>query len=276
MSRKLAVIGVGNMAKAIIAGIIDSGLDITSIILYDKDPNQYSSVFSLKNNNILFSVADSVSQAISLADTVLLSVKPQNYPEILSDIVLTQEHSEKLYISIGAGISSQSVSASLSGAPVVRVLPNVPMLIGMGVSVICENTYIPKVDFDFVCNVFNSAGSSIIINENDMNAMIGVTSSSPAYVFRFIDAIYNAAIEQGLSDNDGTLIESICDVVIGSATMLKKSHQAPRELVSRVASKGGTTERALAELDSNGFDTTILSAMKACTARANELGNTKK
>ena len=104
--------------------------------------------------------------------------------------------------------------------------------------------------------------------------MIAVTSSSPAYVFQFINAIYQGALEQRLPDRN--LLDTICDVVIGSAMLLKNSPDTPAELIAKVASKGGTTERALAVLQDQYFDDTVKNAMLACTMRADELGATKK
>ena len=269
---KLAVIGVGNMAKAIINGILGSDMSISEFILYDINRSQLASVQSINQDKIF--LVDSISDAVRLADCVLISVKPQNYPEVLKEISTVDGYKNKLYISIGAGISTKSVSDSLGGDIfVVRVLPNVPMLIGMGVSVICRNSEIAPEDFDFVKRVFSSAGSIIEIEESEMNRMIGVTSSAPAYVFKFIDAIYNGAIDQGISEEG--LLDAICDMVIGSATMLKNGNDSPSELVSKVASKGGTTEKALQTLDKYSFSNAIKDAMKACTARADELGASK-
>ena len=261
------------MAKAIISGIIASSLNIDEIVLYDKNEAQYSSL--LCSDKIKIRTASNISDAIQSANTVLLSVKPQNFPEILSEISLIDGHTEKLYISIAAGITAESVSQALGGANVIRVLPNLPMVIGKGVSVICLNNSVSNDKFEFVCDVFRSSGNIVLIDENDMNRMIGVTSSSPAYVFKFINAIYDGALAQRLSDN-GDLLGAICDVVIGSAQLLKNSKESPKELISKVASKGGTTERALNELNAKSFDLAIADAMKACTQRADELGNTKK
>ena len=271
MSRSLAVIGIGNMASAIIAGISSSDVNVSNIILFDKNTSQYD---RLKNCGIPTVYAESAAEAVISADCVLLSVKPQNYNDVLSEIAQVTDHGEKLYISIGAGITSDSVSEALSGACVIRVLPNVPMLIGKGVSVICRNEKASQDDFDFVCSVFNSAGSVLLIDECEMNRTIGVTSSSPAYVFKFINAIYKGALSQGLENK--ALLDAICDTVIGSALMLKGASESPDELISKVASKGGTTEQALKTLDEFKFDTSIEEAMKSCTARAEELGASKK
>lgn len=273
MPYSIAVIGFGNMAKAIISGVLDSSVEIGEIKIFDKAPEQYASFKN--NNNYDLKQEKNIADAVNGADMVLLSVKPQNYPEVLSEIAQSRGYDKKLYISIAAGITSQSVSDSLGGADVIRVLPNVPMMIGKGVSVICKNTAVDSEKFNFVCDIFGSAGSNVIIDEEDMNTMIGVTSSSPAYVFRFINAIYEGAVAQGLSDVP-SLIKAICDVVIGSAQMLKDSSDPPMELIPKVASKGGTTERALSVLDERGFDSSVIDAMKACTVRANELGAQKK
>ena len=266
--KQLAVIGVGNMAKAILGGIARSDLSISRVILFDPNVEQYQ---TLPHASFEYSFAASVADAVRDADTVLLSVKPQQYADVLAEISKLSECENKLYISIGAGITVESVTTALRGARVVRVLPNVPMLIGMGVSVICRNEAVAKEDFDDVCRVFETAGSTILIDECEMNRMIGVTSSSPAYVFQFIRAMYDGAVAQGLPASE-ELLHAICDMVIGSATMLKQSSDTPNELIAKVASKGGTTEQALLRLEADHFDATVANAMKACTARADELG----
>lgn len=268
MSKKLAVIGVGNMAKAIISGIRGSDIDISDFYLYDVNPDQYKKI---SGDEIVY--AETIADAISSSDCVLLSVKPQNYPEVLDEIAKVPCSSDKLYISIGAGITVKSVCESLRTDRVVRVLPNLPMLISQGVSVICRNDDVGAEDFDLVVKIFESAGSSLIIDEKDMNKIIGVTSSSPAYVFKFIQALYDGAVAQGLSE-DG-LIEAICDTVIGSAQLIKNGFGTPNDMAKAVASKGGTTEKALEQLDEGGFNSTVIKAMIACTARADELGAKK-
>ena len=271
MNHKLAVIGVGNMAKAIIAGIQNSDISVSEIILFDKNISQYD---TLSYGRCHYRHASSIEDAILDADYVLLSVKPQNFTEILKEISHTKDHESKLYITIAAGITVDSVSCALNGADVVRALPNIPMTIGKGVSVICKNNKVSAEKFEFVCSVFACAGSNIIIDEADMNKTIGVTSSSPAYVFKFIDAIYKGALAQGLSANG--LIDAICDVFIGSALLLKDSQETPQIFIDRVASKGGTTEKALNKLNENDIEQIICDAMVACTRRADELGNNKK
>lgn len=269
---KLAVIGVGNMANAIISGALSSDCGLSNVVLYDVNKAQTASLCSSYPDKV--SVADSIKAALESADSVLISVKPQNYPEVICEMSKASGYADKLYISIGAGISTESVKEAFGDKVlVVRVLPNLPMLIGMGVSVICRNSEVDACDFDFVKKLFACAGGILEIEEEEMNRIIGVTSSSPAYVFKFIDAVYNGAVEQGLSEEG--LLDAICDMVIGSAAMVKQSDDSPALLASRVASKGGTTEKALEMLEAYKFSDGIKDAMKACTKRADELGAKK-
>ncbi len=268
MSKRLAVIGVGNMAKSIISGIKKSNIDVEHIYLYDINPNQYSAIVA---DNIL--PTNTINEAVTNSDYVLLSVKPQNFPEILAEISNLPCASDKVYISIAAGITVEYISNYLNTNKIVRALPNIPMLISKGVSAVCYNDKISTENFDFVVDIFKSSGSVLKINEADMNKTIGVTSSSPAYVFKFIQAICDAATAQGLSD-DG-LISAVCDMIIGSAELIKRGYDSPRNMIKAVASKGGTTEKALEVLDKYNFESIIAEAMIACTNRADELGQIK-
>ena len=267
MSYKLAVIGVGNMARAVIDGIQKNPVDISEIHMFDMNTEQYK---LLKSGECPYFFCNSINEAVSTADCVLLSVKPQNYSEVLEEISNIAGHESKLYITIAAGISVSSVSGSLGGADVVRVLPNLPMTVGKGVSVICQNPDVSDQKFSFVTSLFSSSGSILVIDEKDMNATIGVTSSSPAYVFKFIDSVCKGAEAQGLDYEK--VLNSVCDVFIGAATLLKQSRETPDVLISRVCSKGGTTERAMNKLNDANIDKIIADAMVACTQRADELG----
>ena len=268
--RKIAFIGVGNMAGAIIGGMLKSGaLDCSRLVLSDTLPEKCTP-YAEKGAT----VAASPEEAAAAADCVVLSVKPQNFPEILPILSEVEGIEHKLIITIAAGIPSETVKTALRGAPVVRVLPNTPMLVGLGVSVICRAEDVSPEDFAFVCSIFEASGSVTVIDESDMNRIISVTSSSPAYVFAFIGAICEGAKAQGL-DGDA-LMKSVCDMVIGSATLLRDGGLTPDEQIKRVTSKGGTTERAMNVLRERDMTAMVIDAMKACTARAEEMGATGK
>ncbi len=263
--RTMAFIGVGNMAGAIMGGMLQSGaIDHPHLVLFDKFPEKCAGYACAGAR-----VTATAAEAAAIADCIVLAVKPQNFEEILPELATVPDIEKKLIITIAAGIASETVKAALGGAPVVRVLPNTPMLIGQGVSVVCRASDVSAEDFDFVCSVFRASGRVHIIDEAEMNRIISVTSSSPAYVFAFIGAILEGARAQGLSE-DG-LRDAICDMVIGSAALLKSGSLSPEEQIAVVTSKGGTTERAMAVLAERDLAGLIADAMAACTARAEEL-----
>ena len=267
---KIAFIGVGNMAGAIIGGITtsDSPIAWEDIILFDKFTAQYE-----KFGDKPFVAAQSATVAASLADCVVLATKPQNFPEVLAELSVVENIEKKLIITIAAGITTDTVSSALGGARVVRVLPNTPMLIGLGVTAACRNSLVSDEDFEYAVSLFKPSGSVMVIDESEMNRIICVTSSSPAYVFGFIKAICDGATAQGLDGEQ--LIPYVCDMVIGSAELMKKGYlesgKTAEDQIRTVASKGGTTERAMASLYADGFDEMLSRAMQACTDRADEL-----
>ncbi len=282
MRKKISFIGVGNMASAIINGITskdENPILWSDILLYDNNLGKMSK-YALEGAQI----AHSLDEAAFSADCIILCVKPQNYAEVLPVLSGVEGIQDKLIISIAAGISTDSIEPSVKGAPIVRVMPNTPMLIGQGVSALCRTSKVSDEDFDFACDIFASAGRIIKITEDEMNKIICVTGSSPAYIFMVIKAMLDAAENQGLVMADTNrasldkkeLLDAICDTVIGSAMLAKSSSKTLDEQIQTVCSKGGTTEQAVSELERYKIFEAFDSAMAKCTARAYELGATKK
>ena len=272
MSGKIAFIGVGNMATATLVGITANSPDMSDIVLFNRHAQKIEKYRSLGAH-----IALTLKEAVESADYVMLCVKPQSFPEILPQLSDCQNVSEKVFISMAAGILSETISEAAGGAAVIRVMPNTPMLIGKGVIAACRNDKVSDKDFDYVCNIFASSGSVIKIDESEMNRIICVTGSSPAYVFMMIKAMCEGAQEQRLCGNGASLSEkeitdAICDTIIGAAELMKSGTKTPDEQIATVASKGGTTERAIAELERFDFCKAIVSAMEKCTQRADELG----
>ena len=275
MRKKIAFIGVGNMASAIIGGMMSVGCNMSNVILCDRHIEKMKP-FADKGAVI----ASSVEEAAYIADCVMICVKPQGFGDVLPRLASVKNASEKLYITIAAGITTKTVSDALGGAPVVRALPNTPILVGKGVSAICKAGNVTDEDFEFSCSLFAPSSSILKINEDQMNRIICVTSSSPAYMFLIIKAILDGASAQGLLKTDEypdgldekTLIQCICDTMIGSAYLMKEGTKTPDEQIKTVASKGGTTERAISELLEYKLPEAFSSAMQKCTDRADELG----
>ena len=282
MRQKISFIGVGNMASAILNGITTRASDPiawSDIALFDKNEEK------MNNYAILGArIAKDLADAVKGSDCIVLCVKPQNFPEILPVLSDIDGIEDKLIISIAAGIATEAIAKGVRNAPIVRVMPNTPMLIGQGVSALCRTQNVRDEDFDFACKVFASAGKIIKITEDEINRIICVTGSSPAYVFMVIKAMYDAAVNQGLlrsADTDSglcekDLLDAICDTLIGSAMLAKSSSKTLPEQIQTVCSKGGTTEQAVAELERYKLYEAFDSAMQRCTNRANELGQANK
>ncbi len=266
MSKKVGFIGVGNMANAIIGGITAEKGAVTyaDLLLYDCLPEKCDHWLSLGAR-----VMDSEIEVANACDVLVLSIKPQGFPALLEKLSTAESIRDKVIVTIAAGITVQTVQEALGNPRVIRVLPNTPMLIGQGVSVICRSETVSPADFDFVSTMFEASGRVMLIDESEMNRMISVTSSSPAYVFAFIKAICDGAAVQGLTGED--ILPAVCDMVIGAASLMKQGGKTPEEQISMVTSKGGTTERAMAVLKDRGLENMILDAMLACTDRAEEL-----
>ena len=258
--KRIAFIGAGNMAYAIIGGMKN-----TEVTVYDKLTAQYDKFDeSIKK-------ASSASEAVSEAEYIVLSVKPQNFPELLNELREGNiKIDNKVFISIAAGISCDSICRGLGkNVAVVRTMPNTPLLIGRGVTALSRNSLVPDKEFEEVNEIFSALGKTLILPEDKMNAVIAATSSAPAYVYKFIDAIYKEARTEGIDSPE--LLSAICAMVSGSAEMIIATHKTPDELIRMVTSPNGTTERAMKVLDQECFSDTVSKAMKACTERAEEL-----
>ena len=264
--KKIAFIGAGNMASAIVGGIISSELSSPNdIILFDKNEQQYSKF----NENC--NKAKDIFSAIEFADYIFLSVKPQNLNDVLCEIKLKENYKQKVFVSICAGIKMSSIEAHLGEVKIARAMPNTPLLISQGTTGICRNLQISDEEFNFVKSIFSSSGYVVAVNEDDINNVTALTGSSPAYVYLFIKSMVDSAKKLGF-DNENA-VKMACNTVIGSANMILDSDKDIAELIRMVTSPKGTTEKALEVFYSNDFSGIIHKAMTACSERADELSN---
>lgn len=265
MTKTISFIGTGNMAFAIIGGLTNAASSLpvpkSMITLYDANPAQYDKFGGD------FNIATSIKDAIK-SDIIFLSVKPQNYADVLGEIS-GADFSGKIIISIAAGISTEYIENIIGKCAVVRTMPNTPLLVGKGLTALCRNKNVSDEDFDLVEQIFAASGTTIRIEESEMNKIIPATSSSPAYVFLFIKAICDGAAKQGLKCDD--LRRAVCDAVVGSASLARESDLSLEELIRMVTSPKGTTEQAMNVFYNEGFEGIIAKAMDACLKRADEL-----
>lgn len=263
---KTGFIGAGNMATAIINGILRQKAEKPeNIFVFDLDENKLRTMGE-KGVGTLTSCRELTEKS----DIIVLAIKPQNYDEVLEEIRDAVD-SSKTFVTIAAGISIDYIRNRLgTDVPAVRVMPNTPLLLGKGATAMCQSENIDKDIFDKIYNMFALSGDVALLDESRMNAVIAVNGSSPAYIYLFAKAMRDYAVSVGIDEN--TAMKLICKTFEGSAEMLRSSGDTPDQLITKVCSKGGTTIEAMNVLRDNKVEETIINAMKACTKRAEELG----
>jgi len=263
----LGFIGVGNMAGAIISGILSKKtFDKSDLTIYDKDTSKYEK-FDITPSS-------SVAELCESSDIIFLCIKPQVYSSVLDEIsknVAKEVIKTKTFVTIAAGISTSFICKKLgTDASVIRIMPNTPLLIGEGASAICRNRFVNDDDFSTVSGIFSSLGVCKILTEDMMNRVISVNGSSPAYVYLFAKAMCDAAKEQGITED---MLPLVIQTFIGSAKMMEKSSLTPDELIKMVTSPNGTTLAALESFERDNFCDVIKRAMQKCTDRAEEIAS---
>ena len=263
--KRIGFIGAGNMATAIIKGLIAQKGSGSFINVFDVSSEKLDEISKLGVN-----VFSSSQDVVKNSEIIVLAVKPQNYAEVLEalkDVVST----DKTFVSIAAGISINYVQSALGcECPVVRVMPNTPLLLKKGASALCPSANISEENKQIVYDMFAGSGVCEYITEDHMNEIIAVNGSSPAYIYLFAKAVADYAESVGI-DYDKAM-NLFCATLEGSAAMLRESGDSADVLIEKVSSKGGTTIAALNKLREHGFTEAIDDAMKACTKRAEELG----
>lgn len=264
--KKIGFIGAGNMATAIIKGLIaqnDGRADYINVFDISTEKCELMKAYGAE----VFASAAEVAKA---SDIIVLAVKPQNYPEVLNALKPYADTS-KTFVSIAAGISIAYVQRGLDcKCPVVRVMPNTPLLLKKGASALCPSDNISEEDKQIVYDMFAGSGVCEYITEEHMNEIISVNGSSPAYIYLFAKAMADYAQKHGI-DYDKAM-NLVCATLEGSAAMLRESGDSADVLIEKVSSKGGTTIAALDKLREHGFYEAVQEAMDACTKRAEELG----
>lgn len=263
--KKIGFIGAGNMATAIINGIVSKKLyDASFIYVYDIDEIKLNS-FKVRGMNPL----SSITQITENCDIIFLAVKPQNFHEVLTEVKQCYRNSS-IIVSIAAGISTAKIKSYLGeDAKVIRTMPNTPLMLGYGATALSLVPPVKEDEFDEVLKIFGAVGVTEILPEDKMNEVISVNGSSPAYVYLFAKAIVDAAVKQGIDYN--VALNLTVNTFLGSSYMLLNSGKTPDELIKMVSSPGGTTLKALEIFENLDFSNITLKAMDACTKRAKEL-----
>jgi pyrroline-5-carboxylate reductase len=264
---KILFVGCGNMGEAILRGIITSGyIESKDIVFYELDKKRIKyiektyAVKSVKN----------IGEGIHYSEYILLCVKPQNIKQVLKDIRKYFDKDINPLISIAAGISTGFIERSLGcKCSVMRVMPNAPALFNRGMTAISSGKYSSKNDQQFTRDLMNQIGECIIIDEGLQNIATAISGSGPAYFFLFCKYIIETAVKNGIPEDDARTL--VNETMIGSGIMIGKSGLEVDKLISRVASPGGTTEKALKVLTKKCFENIISRAIGEAVKRSIEL-----
>lgn len=262
----ITFIGGGNMASAMIGGLLQQGWHTAAIRVVEIDPGARARI----ENELGVAASADLAAGIAGADCIVLAIKPQQMRATAQ--ALRVMLASPLIISIAAGIRCADLSRWLGGYPrIVRVMPNTPALVLAGISGLYAMPAVAAGDRASAESVLNAVGRTLWLErEEQMDAVTAVSGSGPAYVFYFIEALQQAAAELGFGPAQARQLA--LDTFAGAVKMAAQSSEDAATLRARVTSKGGTTERALSVLEADAVKQVVMRAVKAAAARSRELG----
>ena len=266
---KTAIIGGRKIGEALLAGLIAGGQQPHDINLTNRDTDRGR---ELTETYGITHLTDNAA-AVGDVDVVFLCVKPKDTARILKEVsgTLDSNDSDTLVVSMAAGIPITALEDVVSaGTPIVRVMPNTPMLIGHGMSAVARGRFVSDEQLDTITGLLETVGDVAVVEESQMDAVTAMSGSSPAYLFLVAEAMIDAGVNLGLGrDLASSLVTSTLE---GASAMMKESDFAPVELKNDVCSPGGTTIAAVRVLEESGIRGAFFRATEACARRSAELG----
>ncbi|OHT79011.1 pyrroline-5-carboxylate reductase [Mycobacteroides chelonae] len=295
MSR-IAIIGGGNIGEALISGLLRAGRQAKDIVVSEKVPARAKALAEAYSIRV-----SEVADAVEGADFIVVAVKPSDVESATSEIAAalakldaegSDRETEQVLVSVAAGVSASFFESKLAaGAPVVRVMPNAPMLVGAGVSAVAKGRFATDEQLSAVAELLESVGSVIKVAESQMDTVTALSGSGPAYFFLLVEALVDAGVASGLTRPVAT--DLVIQTMAGSAAMLLElaetdENRAPglqtrtevdttaAELRATITSPGGTTAAALRELERGGLRASVYAAVEAAKTRSEQLGITSE
>lgn len=266
-NKKISFIGGGNMAQALISGLLGKGIAPKHITVVDPDADkrQYLQGKGVKT----CTPEQATNDALVTADVIVLAVKPQVMQTVVADFADVLK--EQLIISVAAGLSTQSLSTMLGGyQKIVRAMPNTPAMIQMGATGLYAPDNINETQRSLAMAVMSASGLVLWVEtEAQMHAVTAVSGSAPAYVFYLIEAMVEGALKLGLERKQATALAM--QTVLGAAQMSITSDETPEQLRRNVTSPNGTTQAAIESMQANDISGLIAQAMQACYERSEQI-----
>ena len=267
LPQSIGFLGTGNMAEALIKGLISSGV-VAPAQIHGSDPRK-ERCQEMRDRYAMHATTHN-EDVVRHCEIVVLSVKPQILPQVLDEIAPHLKPSA-LVISIAAGTPVAAIERRLPpGTRVVRTMPNTPALVGAGATAIAAGSHAKEADVEATQRIFDAVGMTVVIDESQLDAVTGLSGSGPAYVFLIIEALSDAGVKMGLSRYNAQALAA--QTLLGSAKLLIETHEHPGRLKDMVTSPGGTAIAGLHTLEAGGLRTTLINAVEAATNRSRELG----
>jgi pyrroline-5-carboxylate reductase len=267
IAKKTGFLGAGNMATALIKGLIESGIyDPEKLLASDKSKEALKKVSKQFGVECFSSNVDMVRKS----SVLVLSVKPQNIKEVLEDVRedIGEDH---LVISIAAGIPLKMINQILKkDIPLIRVMPNTPALVQKGISALAGGEFVTPDHMAIARTIFNAVGDTVEVEENMMDAVTALSGSGPGYVFRIMECMVDAGTAVGLERD--TSLKLVIQTFLGAATLAEESEHSLSRLREMVTSPGGTTAAGLSVFNSMGLEEMTKKAVEAACKRSVELG----
>ncbi len=268
----ISFIGAGNMARAILGGLVANGYDPERIWASAPEDNHLQ---SLRNDFGIYTTTDN-RHCASQADILILAVKPQIMAEACQDIASVVQNTRPLAVSIAAGLDSETIGNWLGGdVPMVRCMPNTPSLVGKGATALYATEGVSREQCDTVTDIFSSIGLAVWLEqEEEMHAVTALSGSGPAYCYLLVESMEAAAIDAGVHPD--TARQLAIQTMAGAAEMCSRGDEAPDQLRRNVMSPGGTTEQAVEALEKGGMRDIVKKAFNAAKKRSAELSEQLK
>ena len=273
-NKKLGFIGGGNMAEALVKGLLGSSLVASKdIFISDLIPDRLEYL----SKEYKVKTTDDNRELVEKSDILVLAVKPQTVKNVLESFAGFID-SNKSIISVAAGISISLIEDTLEAKgknkiSVIRTMPNTPALVQEGATAICGSEHSSKLDMKIAHHIFKAIGQTVDIEEIHMDAVTGLSGSGPAYIFMIIEALSDAGVKVGLSREVSNTLT--IQTILGSAKLARDSGKHPGELKDMVTSPGGTTISGLHMLEEGGIRNALMNAVEMATQRSRELGKNK-
>lgn len=288
---RIAIIGGGHIGEALLSGLLRAGRQTKDLVVAEKDPGRAKELAEKYSVQV-----SSVRDAAENAGYVIVAVKPGDVEAVVGQLAeavsgADNDSVEQVFVTVAAGVTTGYYQSKLpAGAPVIRVMPNAPMVVGGGVSAVAPGSFSTAEQLKDVVSIFDAVGGVLTVPEAQLDAVTALSGSGPAYFFLMVEALIDAGVAEGLSRSVAT--ELVSQTMAGSAAMLLESldrqqadgaaalgagiDTSPAQLRATVTSPGGTTAAGLRELERGGLRAAVANAVSAAKTRSEQLGITSE